>query len=102
MQFTITLALISTMDAASIGSVSNNQSLANATSNNEVPDWLIILNDFMELEDDSEFDLAGFLDGLNDDEINDLSALLLLMEDDLVEFQIPDKIFEENLNSQEN
>ena len=48
----------------------------------KLPDWFVEFNNYMELEDESEFDLDGFLDHLQDDEVQDLSFLLYLMEGD--------------------
>ena len=48
----------------------------------ELPDWLITFNDYMELKDDSEFQIDNFVENLEDDEVRDLFAILYLMEND--------------------
>ena len=93
MQITIAIALLSTAKAAAI--ITANQMEPESPSSNQMPqliedgaeeiklpDWFVKFNSYMELEDESEFDLDGFLDQLQDEEVQDLSFLLYLMEDD--------------------
>ena len=103
MQFTIAIALLSTAKAAAITttnhieaeSPSSNQMpqiIENGAEEIKLPDWFVKFNNYLELENESEFDLDGFLDQLQDDEVQDLSFLLYLMEDD----ESYDDDFEEN------
>jgi len=93
MQFTIAIALLSTAKAAAI--TTDNQIEAESPSSNQMPqliedraeeiklpDWFVEFNNYLELENESDFDLDGFLDQLQDDEVQDLSFLLYLMDGD--------------------
>ena len=93
MKFTIAIALLSTAKAAAITSANQievekplsseiQQNMEHEVGQIQLPDWFVKFNNYMELEDESEFDLDGFLDQLQDDEVQDLSFLLYLMEDD--------------------
>ena len=94
MKFTIAIALLSTAKSAAIKSTTNQievekplasemqQNMENEVGQIKLPDWFVKFNNYMELEDESEFDLDGFLDQLQDDEVQDLSFLLSLMEGD--------------------
>ena len=93
MQITIAIALLSTAKAAAI-TTANQIEAENPPSNQmpqiieneaeeiKLPDWFVKFNNYMELENESDFDLDGFLDQLQDDEVQDLSFLLYIMEDD--------------------
>ena len=93
MKFTIAIALLSTAKAAAITTANQievekplssemQQNMENEVGQIKLPDWFVKFNNYMELEDESEFDLDGFLDHLQDDEVQDLSFLLYLMEGD--------------------
>ena len=91
MQFTIAIALLSTAKAATITTASQieaespssnemQQIIENGAAEIKLPDWFVKFNSYMELENESDFDLDGFLDQLQDDEVQDLSFLLYLMD----------------------
>ena len=93
MKFTIAIALLSTAKAAAIATANQievektlssemQHNMENDVGQIKLPDWFVKFNNYMELEDESEFDLDGFLDHLQDDEVQDLSFLLYLMEGD--------------------
>ena len=93
MQFTIAIALLSTAKAAAITTANqieaenppSNQMLhviENGAEEIKLPDWFVKFNSYMELENESDFDLDGFLDQLQDDQVQDLSFLLYLMDGD--------------------
>lgn len=48
----------------------------------ELPDWLITFNNYMEFQNDSEYQIDNFVENLTDDEVRDLFATLYLMEND--------------------
>ena len=93
MKFTIAIALLSTAKAAAITTAnqieaenppSNQmpQIIENGAEEIKLPDWFVKFNSYMELENESDFDLDGFLDQLQDDQVQDLSFLLYLMDGD--------------------
>ena len=93
MQFTIAIALLSTAKAATITTASQieaespssnemQQIIENGAAEIKLPDWFVKFNSYMELENESDFDLDGFLDQLQDDQVQDLSFLLYLMDGD--------------------
>ena len=93
MKFTIAIALLSTAKSAAIKTANQievkkpltnevPQNIENGVEHIKLPDWFVKFNNYMKLEDESEFDLDGFLDQLQDEEIQDLSLLLYLMEGD--------------------
>ena len=82
--------MLSTAQAAAITTQAANKIVAEEPMTNEMveemdekielPDWLVTFNNYLELEDESEFDLDEFLDQLQDEEAQDLSLILYLME----------------------
>ena len=103
--------MLSTAQAAAITTQAANKIVAQEPLTNEMveemdekielPDWLVTFNNYLELEDESEFDLDEFLDQLLDEEAQDLSLILYLMEgkEDL---QSPENDQENHEYSQQN
>ena len=103
--------MLSTAQAAAITTQAANKIVAEEPMTNEMveemdekielPDWLVTFNNYLELEDESEFDLDEFLDQLLDEEAQDLSLILYLMEgkEDL---QSPDNDQDNHEYSQQN
>ena len=103
--------MLSTAQAAAITTQAANKIVAEEPLTNEMveemdekielPDWLVTFNNYLELEDESEFDLDEFLDQLQDEEAQDLSLILYLMEgkEDL---QSPDNDQDNHEYSQQN
>ena len=103
--------MLSTAQAAAITTQAANKIVAQEPLTNEMveemdekielPDWLVTFNNYLELEDESEFDLDEFLDQLQDEEAQDLSLILYLMEgkEDL---QSPENDQENHEYSQQN
>ena len=91
MKLSIAIAVFSTANAAAIAKANQNKDLEllsndisvmqeNGDEKMKLPDWFVTFNNYLELEDESEFDLDEFLDELQDSEVQDLSFLLYLME----------------------
>ena len=90
MKISTVIAMLSTAQAAAITTQAANKIVAEEPMTNEMveemdekielPNWLVTFNNYLELEDESEFDLDEFLDQLQDEEAQDLSLILYLME----------------------
>ena len=90
MKITIAIAMLSTANAAAISTITANQMsseepFANEIAEsidekNELPDWFVKFNNYLELENDSDFDLDEYLDQLEDDQALELSMILYIME----------------------
>ena len=91
MKITIAIAMLSIANAAAIQSsltvnqIQAEEPLANGIAESidekiEFPDWFVQFNNYLELENDSDFDLDEYLDQLEDDQATELSMILYIME----------------------
>ena len=97
MKITLAIAIISIVRSAAItsacdDSITNditenleNESVINAQSEEsiteDIPNWLIEFKQYIDGENEIEFDLVNFLDNLEQNEVEDFFDLLVLMID---------------------
>ena len=98
MQITIAIVMISTVQSAAIKTSTIDDSASNdilevgleaevsAQSDDSfpemIPDWLIEFKEYIDSEEDFDFDLMAFLDKLEQNEVKDFFNLLVLLIDD--------------------
>ena len=117
MKTIFTLAIISTVQAAAIKT--NVSTLDDSTSENipenleneikleivaqsedsiteEIPDWLIQFKEYIDGDDEIEFDLDNFLENLEQNEVEDFFDLLVLMIDEDLTVTEKNNLFSDN------
>ena len=95
MKITIAIVMISTVQSAAIKTIDDSASNdilevdleAEVAAQSDdsfpemIPDWLIEFKEYIDSEDDFDFDLMAFLDKLEQNEVEDFFDLLVLMID---------------------
>ena len=98
MKITIAIVMISTVQSAAIKTSTIDDSTSNdilevgleaevSTQSDDslpemIPDWLIEFKEYIDSEEDFDFDLMAFLDKLEQNEVEDFIDLLVLLIDD--------------------
>ena len=98
MKITLAIAIISTVQSAAIKTSAHDDSITNDITENlenelginaqseesiteDIPNWLIEFKQYIDGENEIEFDLVNFLDNLEQNEVEDFFDLLVLMID---------------------
>ena len=98
MKITLAIAIISTVQSAAIKTSARDDSITNDITENlenesginaqsedsiteDIPNWLIEFKQYIDGENEIEFDLVNFLDNLEQNEVKDFFDLLVLMID---------------------
>ena len=99
MKITIAIVMISTIQSAAIKTIDDSagndilevglEAEVAAQSDDSfpemIPDWLIEFKEYIDSDDDFDFDLMAFLDKLEQNEVEDFVNLLVLMIDSELE-----------------